>query len=75
MPGKDRSQFPNVKNQLPWQSLKCLVYLISVVNDLQTRANHLHQVEQKEGHSVNLQQRQMEGERTYSVTLRDNAAI
>lgn len=75
MPGEDRSQFPNVKNQLSWQSLKCLVYLISVVNDLQTRANHLHQVEQEEGHSVNLRQQQMAGERALSVTLRDIVAI
>lgn len=75
MPAEDRSQFPNVRNQLAWQPLKCLVYLISVVNDLQTRANHLHQVEQEEGHGVNLQQRHMEGEPALSVTLRDNAAV
>lgn len=54
----EAKQRPDPLNWSHWEPLLCLVYLICVVNDLQTRADHLHQVQQEQRNSINLQQRQ-----------------
>lgn len=51
-------QCPNPLNWSHWEPLQRLFYLIGVVNDLQTRADHLHQVQQEQRNTINLQQQQ-----------------
>lgn len=49
-------QRPNPLNWSHWELPQRLVYLIGVVNDLQTRADHLHQVQQEQRNGINLEQ-------------------